>query len=37
MMSKLQGEDPEGEFDIKAVTADMCLGKNQVLISCYDS
>jgi hypothetical protein len=36
MMSKLQGENPEKEFDIKAVTADMCLGKNQVsLFPCH--
>lgn len=32
MMSKLQGENPEGEFDIKAVTADMCLGKIQMFL-----
>lgn len=32
MMTKLQGENPEGEFAIKAVTADMCLGKNEVLL-----
>lgn len=32
MMSKIQGENPEREFDIKAVTADMCLGKNQVFL-----
>jgi hypothetical protein len=31
MISKLQGHDPEGEFDAKAVTADMCLGKNQYI------
>ena len=31
MMSKIQGENPEREFDIKAVTADMCLGKNAFL------
>jgi hypothetical protein len=29
MISKLQGYDPAGEFDAKAVTADMCLGKNR--------
>jgi hypothetical protein len=28
MISKLQGYDPKGEFDAKAVTADMCLGES---------
>ena len=31
MISKLQGDDPKGEFDAKAVTADMCLGKTRHL------
>jgi len=30
MISRLEDESPEGEFDVKAVTAEMCLGKAQV-------
>ena len=33
MVSKLGDENPEGEFDAKAVAAEMCLGKNQGLPS----
>lgn len=37
MMSKLQGENPEGEFDIKAVTADMCLAGTDTVASVLQS
>lgn len=37
MMSKLQGENPEKEFDIKAVTADMCLAGTDTVASVLQS
>jgi len=37
MISKLQGYDPKGEFDAKAVTADMCLAGTDTVASVLQS
>ncbi|KAI0263094.1 cytochrome P450 [Gloeopeniophorella convolvens] len=37
MLSRLEGHDPEGEFAVKAVTADMCLAGTDTIASVLQS